>query len=180
MMKRVAAVLLVVTVCIGFSACGGNNNGATSAPEIKISVSTLFFGANFGLPFDSQTVQVQVTATGGGALNFTAMSDSPWLTVTPGSGAAPGSIGISALLGSLTVGTYTGHINVVGVGNPVSSATITVTFVVATAPTNTPFWAQWGANPQHTGMVSVAGQNATNILANILYEPFVAQEKREE
>jgi hypothetical protein len=179
MMKRVAAVLLVVTVCIGFSACGGNNNGATSAPEIKISVSTLFFGANFGLPFDSQTVQVQVTAIGGGALGFTATSDSPWLTVTPGTGTAPDSIGISALLGSLTVGTYTGHVNVVGVGNPVSSAAITVTFVVATAPTNTPFWAQWGANPQHTGMVSVAGQNATNILANIVYEPFVAQEQAE-
>jgi hypothetical protein len=42
------------------------------------------------------------------------------------------------------------------------------------APSNTPFWAQWGANPQHAGMVSVAGQTVTNQLANIVYDPFVA------
>ena len=28
------------------------------------------------------------------------------------------------------------------------------------APSNTPFWAQWGANPQHTGMVSNADRGA--------------------
>ncbi len=45
------------------------------------------------------------------------------------------------------------------------------------APFNTPFWAQWGSNPQHTGMVSVAGQGATRQLANIVYDPFVSQEQ---
>ncbi len=45
------------------------------------------------------------------------------------------------------------------------------------APSNTPFWAQWGANPQHAGMVSVAGQNLTTQLANIVYDPFVTEEQ---
>jgi len=44
---------------------------------------------------------------------------------------------------------------------------------------NTPFWAQWGANPQHTGNVSVAGQSLSNKLADIIYDPFINQEKAE-
>src|SRR5215217_3402359 len=38
-------------------------------------------------------------------------------------------------------------------------------------------WPQWGRNPQHTGAVDVAGQNPNNILANIIYDPFVDLEK---
>lgn len=44
---------------------------------------------------------------------------------------------------------------------------------------NTPFWAQWGSNPQHSGDVSAAGQSLTNIHADIVYDPFVNQEKAE-
>jgi hypothetical protein len=44
---------------------------------------------------------------------------------------------------------------------------------------NTPFWAQWGSNPQHTGNVSVTGQSLTNKHADIVYDPFVSQEKAE-
>ena len=60
-----------------------------------------------------------------------------------------------------------------------SPGTITVTFVVSTPPANSPFWAQWGANPQHTGAVGVVGQNAAKQLADIVYDPFVAQEQAE-
>jgi hypothetical protein len=42
---------------------------------------------------------------------------------------------------------------------------------------NTPFWAQWGANPLHEGMVPVAGQQLANKLADIVYDPFVSQEQ---
>jgi hypothetical protein len=44
-------------------------------------------------------------------------------------------------------------------------------------PANAPFWSQWGANPQHSGMVTAAGQNLTKQLADIIYDPFVAQEQ---
>jgi hypothetical protein len=44
---------------------------------------------------------------------------------------------------------------------------------------NTPFWAQWGSNPQHTGNVSAAGQSLANKHADIVYDPFVNQEKAE-
>src|SRR5437868_5901217 len=44
---------------------------------------------------------------------------------------------------------------------------------------NSPFWTQWGANPQHSGAVAVAGQNANQQLADIVYDPFVSAEQRE-
>jgi hypothetical protein len=39
-----------------------------------------------------------------------------------------------------------------------------------------PFWPQWGANPQHTGFVTVAGQPLNRITADIIYDPLVPQE----
>jgi outer membrane protein assembly factor BamB len=44
-------------------------------------------------------------------------------------------------------------------------------------PVGNPFWAQWGANPQHTGAVNVAGQMPNRIAADMVYDPFVAQEQ---
>src|SRR5215813_10984598 len=45
---------------------------------------------------------------------------------------------------------------------------------------NAPFWAQWGANPAHDGSVSVAAQALNRKLADIVYDPFVAQEQAEQ
>jgi Viral BACON domain len=176
-MNRICALLVVGVVCVGFIGCGGSSSVQGALPGIDLSQTTAFFGANFGLPFDPSSVSVNVTNSGGGTLTFTATSDSPWLTVTPGSGTAPDSIGVTAVLGTLAVGTYTGHVTVTAAGAQDSPSTITVTFVVATPPANSPFWAQWGANPQHTGMVGGVGQNATSQLADIVYDPFVSQEQ---
>src|SRR5438270_8360469 len=44
---------------------------------------------------------------------------------------------------------------------------------------NSPFWTQWGANPQHSGAVAVVGQGAVQQLADIVYDPFVSAEQRE-
>jgi hypothetical protein len=41
------------------------------------------------------------------------------------------------------------------------------------------FWAQWGRDPQHSGMVDIAGQPLNHKLADIIYDPFVAQEQTE-
>jgi len=43
-----------------------------------------------------------------------------------------------------------------------------------------PVWPQWGANPQHTGMLAgIAGQGVANKHADIVYDPFSDQEKAE-
>src|SRR5215471_11660566 len=38
-------------------------------------------------------------------------------------------------------------------------------------------WSQWGQNPQHQGFVTTDAQAATSILADIVYDPFTAQEE---
>ena len=40
-------------------------------------------------------------------------------------------------------------------------------------------WPQWAQNPQHTGFVSIEGQSPKKQLADIVYDPFVAQEQTE-
>src|ERR1044072_1986274 len=37
-------------------------------------------------------------------------------------------------------------------------------------------WPQWGGNQKHTGFVNIAAQNPNNILANVVSDPFAAQE----
>ena len=148
-------------------------------PVVQLSQTNLTFAANFGLAYTPVPSPVDVANTGAGTLAFTAASDSPWLVVTPGNGTAPQSLDVSVALGNLTVGDYTGHVTVTAAGAQGSPATITVTFDVVTAPANIPFWSQWGADPQHAGMVNVAGQGAINQLADIVYDPFVKQEQAE-
>jgi hypothetical protein len=40
-------------------------------------------------------------------------------------------------------------------------------------------WPQWGQNPQHSGSIAVVGQNPSQKLASVVYDPFVAQEQAE-
>jgi outer membrane protein assembly factor BamB len=47
-------------------------------------------------------------------------------------------------------------------------------------PVGTPFWTEWGQNPQHAGSVNVAGQAPNRMLASIVYDPFVSAEQAEE
>ncbi|MGA8013216.1 MAG: hypothetical protein WB949_12380, partial [Candidatus Acidiferrales bacterium] len=154
-MNRIAAILFVAT-SISFVGCGGGS-GQMSTSTIQLSQQSISFGASFGIANDPAPQFVNLTVPSGGVLPFMAASDSTWLTASPPNGSAPQLLTVTAILGTLTVGTYTGHITVTAPGAQGSPATITVTFVVAAAPANTPFWSQWGANPQHAGMVAVAG-----------------------
>jgi hypothetical protein len=117
-----------------WSSCRLSAYGSASSttPILSISTATLSFGASVGGSNPaSQSVNVSNTGTGG-ALSFTAASDAAWLGVSPGSGATPGTLQISAIVGVLTTATYTGHITVTSTGAQGSPATITVTFNVTT------------------------------------------------
>jgi hypothetical protein len=46
-------------------------------------------------------------------------------------------------------------------------------------PSTSPFWAEWGADALHSGMVPVVGQPLVNQLADIVYDPFTLQEQAE-
>lgn len=57
-----------------------------------------------------------------------------------------------------------------------ASAAVTIT---APAASNAPFWGQWAGGPQHASNAAVAGQGLAHQLANVIYDPFVAQEQAE-
>lgn len=40
-----------------------------------------------------------------------------------------------------------------------------------------PGWPQWGQNPQHTGHADVSAQSPERLLADVVYDPFAAQEQ---
>lgn len=175
-MKRLRNALLSFTLVAALAACGGTvvvNNGTFT---LTISTTSLSFVATQGAAGSTSS---NVSLSGSGTLTFTASSDSVWLTVTPTGGSAPQTLQITVTPGTLAPGTHTGRITISATGASGSPATITVTFLVAPPPSNAPFWAQWGADPQHTGAVNVAGQALTRQLADIVYDPFVTQEKAE-
>jgi hypothetical protein len=179
-MNRFAIILLAGIFCIAAAGCGSANSVVTPPVSAVLSVSTTsasFTTVQGGA--NPASVPVTISNTGGGTLTFTAASDSPWLTVTPASGTAPQTLQISAAAGTLPVGMNSGHVTITASGATGSPVTVTVGFFVTPVPSNAPFWTQWGANPQHAGMVAVAGQSAAHKLADIIYDPFVTQEKAE-
>jgi len=60
---------------------------------------------------------------------------------------------------------------------PVAVATV---FVGSVLSQSGGAWPEWGHDASHTGAVTVAGQNLNTILADIVYDPFVDQEKAPE
>jgi BACON domain-containing protein len=180
-LKQLGRIVLAA-LCGAMAGCGGGGNGSgggMGSATLTVSQMSLHFGSSAGTPTNPTPASLSVTATGSGSLSFTAASDSPWLSVTPANGSTPGNLQVSVTLGSLSTNTYTGHVTITFPGAQGSPATVTVTFVVATPPANSPYWSQWGRNPQHTGMADVAGQNVAHALADIVYDPFVTQEKTE-
>ncbi len=71
-----------------------------------------------------------ITNTGLGALAWTATETTPWLSVSPGSGAAPASPNASVNQAGLAVGVYTGTITVAAAGAGGSPQSVAVTLRV--------------------------------------------------
>ena len=116
-----------------------------------------------------------VTNTGPGTLTWTASSNSAWLTLNTASSASGtnlGSVSVRVNPTSLSVGTHTGLITIVGTGATNSPQTVTVSFDVTAAPTPTiglsatalSFSAvQGGSNPANkTISVSNSGSGTLN------------------
>ena len=130
-------------------------NVAAASPILSVSSTTLSFSATQGSTTNPAASAVNVTNTGGGRLNFNANSDSTWLSVTPATGTAPQSLQVSATLGALSAGTYTGHVAVAASGVQGSPATVTVTFKVAAQSTET---------FKITGTISGSGGNGASVV----------------
>ncbi len=100
-----------------------------SPPVLAITPSSLTFGATVG-GTAPPTQAVSISNTGGGTLSFTASDDQPWLSVSPGSGTAPGTVNVGVDPTGLAAGTYTGTVTITASGATGSPKTVAVTFTV--------------------------------------------------
>jgi uncharacterized protein (TIGR03437 family) len=98
-----------------------------SPPVIAVTPSTLQFAYSIGGSVPAGQ-PIQVTKTGGGAFDWSAGSNAPWLSATPASDMAPSTLTVSVAPAGLGAGTYTGTITISAAG--IASQTVAVTLTV--------------------------------------------------
>jgi uncharacterized protein (TIGR03437 family) len=101
------------------------------APLIAVSHAQLQFSYTAGGAAPA-TQSLAISNGHTGALNWTASSNASWLTVSPASGTAPGTVNVSVASG-LAANTYTGAIEISSSGAVNTPLTVPVTLVVSTA-----------------------------------------------
>jgi Concanavalin A-like lectin/glucanases superfamily/Viral BACON domain len=116
---------------------------APTPPALAVSPSTLGFSAVAGAPAPPSQA-LSITNTGGGTLSFSATDDQPWLSESPTSGTAPGTVNVSVDASGLSPGTYSGTVTVTASGASGSPKTIPVTLTVSAAATG--LVGAWGFN----------------------------------
>jgi Zn-dependent metalloprotease len=127
---------------MGFSAVGNDGTTHTAAtnlpasctpgtPTIGVSPASLSFTATAG-GANPASQNVNISNTGGGALNWTASDNASWLTLSPTSGAAPSATTASVNITGLAAGTYNGTITVTATGATNSPVSVPVTLTVTT------------------------------------------------
>jgi glucose/arabinose dehydrogenase len=100
------------------------------APALAVAPASLSFsGTQGGASPAAQSLSV--TNTGGGSLSWTAADNQTWLSVSPASGSAPGTVAVSANTAGLTAGTYTGTVTITAAGASGSPRTVAVTLTVS-------------------------------------------------
>ena len=105
----------------------------TAAPSPTMTVSPLSLSFSYqsgGVAPAGQTVNV----TSSSALSYTAATSAGWLSVTPASGNAPGSLSVSINPSGLAAGTYTGTVTLTASGASNSPQKVAVTLAVTGTP----------------------------------------------
>jgi glucose/arabinose dehydrogenase len=106
--------------------------GPPPAPALAVSPASLSFSATAGAA-NPASKTLSVSNSGGGSLSFTVSDDAPWLSVTPGSGAAPATLTAAVNISGLAAGDHTATITIDGGGANGSPKQIPVTLTL-TAP----------------------------------------------
>jgi hypothetical protein len=100
----------------------------TTSPALSVSPSSLSFAG--GASGNPASKSLSVSNAGGGTLTYTVGDDADWLSESPTSGTAPGSVSVTASTAGLAAGTHTATITVDGGTAQGSPATIPVTLTV--------------------------------------------------
>ena len=109
------------------------SDGTPATPRLGPSPTALAFSGIAGeISPASQTLSIHNTGTG--ALDFSAGAESPWLTLSSGSGTAPASLMVSVNTAGLAPGQYAGAVTVTAPGAADSPVNVPVTLTLLTPP----------------------------------------------
>ncbi len=113
-------------------------NVAPPASQIVATPPSLSFSYQIGAssPPASQTIAISNPATGSLPYTVSSVSDS-WISVTPASGATPGTLTVAVAPQSLQVGSYTGSFTLTSPG--LATTTVAVALYIAASTTPQPF-----------------------------------------
>jgi hypothetical protein len=128
-------------------------------PVLAITPSSLTFAATVG-GAAPPAQGVTVSNTGGGTLSFTATDDQTWLSASPASGSAPGTVNVSVDPTGLAAGTYTGTVTIAAAGATGSPKTVAVTFTVT--PPSSGLVGAWGFDEASGSTVGDRSGKANN------------------
>jgi hypothetical protein len=153
-----------------------NFTSAAIPPTLSVSPLAISMSATVG-GSNPNPASFTVSNTGFGTLTFTATSDSPWLSVNPGTGTAPQAVQASANITGLAVGTYTGHITVSAAGVQGSPATVTVNLTVGSVSSGIVIDAT-AVKDQNSSATSVTSATFSTKSANELLLAFIATDAK--
>ena len=125
------------------------SNPSILLPKVGIDKSTLTFSAGAGQAAPSQVIVL--TNSGGGNLQWDAVTTASWLTVTPGSGTNSGAVNVTASAAGLSAGTYNASVMILASASN-APLTIPVIFTIAAAQSNPTI--------MNGGIVSAAGASS--------------------
>jgi hypothetical protein len=105
-------------------------------PVLQVKPGSLTFNATVN-GANPAAQNLEITNGGGGALNWTAVADVSWLTLSANSGAAPANVSVNVNITGLAAGTVQGRIIVSAQGASGSPQLISVTLNIAPPATTT-------------------------------------------
>ena len=129
-------------------------------PTLLASPGSLSFVALTGQPAPVAQF-ISVTNAGSGGFSYTVSANSPWIVLSPTSGAEPGAVSVTVNAAGLAMGSYSGTVTVTATGIANSPVTIPVSMQVLTQDLSENFsglGAGWIVSP----MGNAAGWSASN------------------
>ncbi len=136
--------------------------GSAPSAAMQLSPSALSFGGLVG-GANPASQAITVSSTGVSSLAWTASDNAPWLTLSPSTGAAPGTVTAAVSLAGLAAGTYNAAITLSAPG--VSPKTVPVTLSVTAVSTGASIWND-PSIPAFTGTVGGTPPAAQTITIN--------------
>jgi glucose/arabinose dehydrogenase len=112
---------------------------APAPPALALSPTLLSYAATQGGAAPAAQ-PVTVSNTGGGTLTYTVADDQPWLSASPASGTAPGTLNVTVDPVGLAPGSYTGAVTI----TPSTGAPQTIAVGLALAAPSTGLVGAWG------------------------------------